>query len=156
MTTASPIVLLAHGGATPDPAAAWTACDLARRLGARLHVVHVAPPSARTTIPAYTVLATLVAQCASAGGIVTRANLRLGVADEEILAEAKEIGAGLVVMSGRQRAAGEPGERLADRAPCPVLIVREQESDQARVRLTIAGTGIVRPRRPGFQRAVAG
>lgn len=163
MTKASPIVLLANDGATPDLAAAWMACDLARRLGARLHVVHVAPPSARTAgtalptaIPAYTVLATLVAQCASAGGVVTRANLRLGAADEEILAEAAEVGAGLVVIAGRQRAADEPGERLADRAPCPVLIVRGQESDQAHPRLTIAGTGISRPRHHGLQRAVAG
>ena len=104
MKPARAIVLLANAGETPDPAVARTACDLAHRLGARLFVVHVAqlpePASGAalpSKIPAYAVLATLVAQCASAGGLVTRANLRLGAADREILDEAAEVGAGLIV-----------------------------------------------------------
>ena len=162
-------VLLANDGDAPDPAVARTACDLARRLGAKLVVVHVAPPPGRTTdalprapIPAYSALATLVEQCASAGGLVARANLRFGGATEEILAEASEVGAGLVVIAARRRdpQRGEdghdPGEVLARRAPCPVLIVRDAEPGQARARLTIAGTGTARPHRAGLQRAVAG
>jgi len=108
------------------------------------------------------VLATLVAQCASAGGVVTRADLRLGAADAEILAEAGEIGAGLIVVAGVgsdlvQRArGGELGEILARRATCPVLIVRDDEPGNQRARLTIAGCGVTAPRAAGPQRAAAG
>jgi nucleotide-binding universal stress UspA family protein len=112
-------------------------------------------------IPAYAVLATLVAQCASAGGLVTRANLRLGAADREILDEAAEVGAGLIVVAGRHRALSQPpqggelGERLAHRAACPVLIVRDSEPGNPRARLTIAGSGATGPRQADQQRAAA-
>jgi nucleotide-binding universal stress UspA family protein len=162
-------ILVANDGDGPDPAVARTAVDLARRLGARLCVVHIAQlpePTADTalsaSVPAYTVLATLVAQCATAGGVVSRANLRLGAADREILAEAAETGAGLIVVSGRSggqaqhRQGGELGERLGRSAPCPVLIVRDDEPDKCRARLTIGGTGAARPRHAGLRRAVAG
>jgi nucleotide-binding universal stress UspA family protein len=148
------IILLANAGETPDPAPARTACDLARRGGARLFVVHVAPPGGSATgdappsiCPGYAVLARLVAQCADAGGIVTRANLRLGAADAEILAEAGEIGAGLIVVAGRDRAptqpqpGGELGDRLGCHAACPVLLVRDNEPGGARARLTLAARG---------------
>jgi nucleotide-binding universal stress UspA family protein len=162
-------VLLANDSDRPDPAVARTACDLARRLGARLFVVHIAQLPSTTagaaltpTIPAYTVLATLVAQCASFGGHVTRANLRLGAADREVLAEAAEVKAGLIVVSGRdgdraqRQQGGEFGERLGRGATCPVLIVRDDEPDTCRARLTIGGTGAVRREATGSQRAVAG
>jgi nucleotide-binding universal stress UspA family protein len=169
MTAMRPCVLLANDGETPDPAVARTACDLARRLGARLSVVHVAQvpgPAAGAALaskaPPYTVLATLVAQCASAGGPVARANLRLGAADREILDEAAEIGAGLIVVSGRRcdRARCRRGDALGDRlgrcAICPVLIVRDDVPGTSRVRLTIGGTGVARPRRAESLRVVAG
>ena len=110
-------------------------------------------------MPPYTVLATLVAQCATAGGLVARANLRPGMADDEILAEAEEIGAGLIVVAGGARGpaprpqGGELGERLARRATCPVVIVRDKEPGTSRVRLTIGGTGAAGPRQAGLQRA---
>jgi nucleotide-binding universal stress UspA family protein len=107
------------------------------------------------------VLARLVAQCADAGGIVVRANLRLGAAEAEILAEAEEIGAALIVVAGRDRTpdqprlGGELGESLARRAICPVLIVRDHKPGTTRARLTIAGGGATGPRRAGLQRAAA-
>ena len=169
MKRARGTVLLANASETPDPATARTACDLARRGGARLVVVHVARPDGRATgdalpsqLPAYTVLATLVAQCAAAGGLVTRATLRLGAAGEEILAEAEEVGAGLIVVAGRDREpaparqGGELGESLARRARCPVLMVRGDEPGKARARLTIGGSSPALPRHAGLQRAVAG
>jgi nucleotide-binding universal stress UspA family protein len=163
MKPTRPIVLLANAGDAPEPAAAETACDLARRIGARLFVVHVAGDVLPSKLPAYTVLAALVARCEAAGGLVTRASLRPGAADdEEILAEAAEIGAGLIVVSGRdcrltrRSQDGELGECLARRAPCPVLIVRANEPGTSRARLTIGGTGAVLPRHAGLQRAVAG
>jgi nucleotide-binding universal stress UspA family protein len=169
MNAARATVLLANDGDAPDPAVARTACDLARRLGANLFVVHVAPPSQSmaaaalaSKIPAYTVLATLVAQCASFGGLVTRANLRLGTAAQEILDEAAEVEAGLIVVSGcddgrmQRQQGGELGERLGRRATCPVLIVRDDEPNTRRARLAIGGTGAGRPPHAGPQRAAAG
>ena len=169
MKPTSTAVLLANDGDRPDPAVARTACDLAHRLGARLFVVHVAqlpePASGAampSKIPAYAVLATLVAQCASAGGLVTRANLRLGAADREILDEAAEVGAGLIVISGRHCGAAqcqqgdELGERLGRQASCPVLIVRDDEPGTCRAGLTIGGTGAIQPPHAEVRRAVAG
>jgi len=44
MKTPRAAVLLANVAEVPDPATAQVACDLARRVGARLFVVHVARP----------------------------------------------------------------------------------------------------------------
>lgn len=161
-------LLLANDSEAPDPVVAVAACELARRIGANLSVVHVAGGSQQAAedhlapeLPAYTVLATLVAQCATAGKAVTRASLRYGVAEREILAEAAAIGAGLIVVSGRtcappqRRRDAELGEYLGRCATCPVLIVRDDEPGKARARLTIGGTGAPPRRITGRQQAVA-
>ena len=106
---------------------------LARRLGATLCLVHVAPPAGRANgglppsmVPAYRALAALVARCAAADCRAARANLRLGVPEVEILAEAAEIAADLIVVGrcdGEAAGQGPPatwacGSPTTPRARC--------------------------------------
>jgi len=72
-----------------------------------------------------------------AGGPVAETHLRMGEVDLEIVALAKEIGAGLIVMGcrghrGLRRALeGSISDGVIRRAPCPVLVVRSHERAKA-------------------------
>lgn len=70
------------------------------------------------------------------GGTVTEAHLRLGEADEEIVALAEEMDAGLIVMGSRglgglRRALmGSVSDSVVRHAHCPVLVVRKDKRNQ--------------------------
>jgi nucleotide-binding universal stress UspA family protein len=73
-----------------------------------------------------------------AGGTVAGAHLRMGVVvDLEIVALAKELGVDLIVMGcrghrGIRRAIeGSISDAVIRRAPCPVLVVRSDETNRA-------------------------
>jgi nucleotide-binding universal stress UspA family protein len=65
-----------------------------------------------------------------AGVSITQAHLMIGQPDQEIVALAEDLGAGLVVMGGRglggvKRAMmGSVSDSVVRRAPCPVLVAR--------------------------------
>ena len=67
------------------------------------------------------------------GGTVTRAYLRLGRPDVEIVTLAEELGAGLIVVGSRglggiRRALmGSVSDSVVRHAHCPVLVVRKEE-----------------------------
>ena len=138
-------VLLATDGLESTALAARAAVDLARGGGAELHVVHVwhTVPS-----PHYEdfirsglkdvgreTLDEQVRTIEEEGGTVAGSHLREGRAVEEIVGQAQETGAGLVVVGSRgmgrlgRLVMGSVSTGLAHRSPCPVLIVRE--GDQA-------------------------
>ena len=72
-----------------------------------------------------------------AGGTVAGAHLRMGVVDLEIVALAKELGVDLIVMGcrghrGIRRAIeGSISDAVIRRAPCPVLVIRSDETNRA-------------------------
>ena len=73
----------------------------------------------------------------AAGGTVAGAHLSMGTVDLEIVALAEELGVGLIVMGcrghrGIRRAIeGSVSDAVIRRAPCPVLVVRPDETDEA-------------------------
>jgi nucleotide-binding universal stress UspA family protein len=71
-----------------------------------------------------------------AGGNVARAHLRVGRSDEEIIALAEEIGAGLIAMGSRGRGGirrtlmGSVSDSVVRHAHCPVMVVRREKLDE--------------------------
>ena len=67
----------------------------------------------------------------SAGGTVSKAHLRMGRPDEEIVVLGEEIGAGLIAtgsrgLGGMRRALmGSASDSIVRHAHCPVLVVRQ-------------------------------
>jgi len=65
----------------------------------------------------------------------SQASVRLGVAWQEIVAEAEALQADLIILSTHGRTGlnhalmGSVAERVVRHAPCPVLVVRERERD---------------------------
>jgi nucleotide-binding universal stress UspA family protein len=138
-------VLLATDGLESTALAARAAVDLARGGGAELHVVHV-----WHTVPSphfddfirsglkdmgREKLDAQVRWIEEEGGTVAGAHLREGRAVEEIVGQAEETGAGLVVVGSRgmgrlgRLVMGSVSTGLAHRSPCPVLIVREGDEE---------------------------
>jgi nucleotide-binding universal stress UspA family protein len=136
-------ILLASDGLESSALASRAAVDLAKGGGAELHVVHVwhTVPS-----PHYDHLIRSGLEDAGrekleeqirwiedAGGTVAETRLREGRAVEEIIAQAEEIGAGLVIVGSRgmgrlgRLVMGSVSTGLGHRSPRPVLIVREGE-----------------------------
>src|SRR5215207_5349190 len=70
------------------------------------------------------------------GGNVARAHLRVGRSDEEIIALAEEIGAGLITMGSRGRGGirrtlmGSVSDSVVRHAHCPVMVVRREKLDE--------------------------
>lgn len=75
----------------------------------------------------------LVRHVEDAGGTVAEAHLRQGRPDQKIVAQAEEIGAGLIVMgsrglgSVRRALMGSVSDSVVRHAHCPVLIVRREK-----------------------------
>ena len=73
----------------------------------------------------------------AAGGTVAGSHLRMGAVDLEVVALAKELGVGLIVMGSRghrgiRRAIeGSISDGVIRHAPCPVLVVRLHERAEA-------------------------
>ncbi|MDQ3703647.1 MAG: universal stress protein, partial [Chloroflexota bacterium] len=72
-----------------------------------------------------------------AGGTVEGSHLRMGAVDLEVVALTKELGVGLIVMGCRGHRGirrvieGSISDGVIRHAPCPVLVVRSQESAEA-------------------------
>ena len=144
-------ILLATDGSEEAASAARTAADLAQKTGSELHVVLVelstayvgmgppeiadipAPEQEELDEEAQSLLDTQVRQIKADGGTVTRAYLRLGRPDVEIVTLAEELGAGLIVVGSRglggiRRALmGSVSDSVVRHAHCPVLVVRKEE-----------------------------
>ena len=148
-------ILLATDGSEEAALAAKTAADLANQTDSELHIAHVRP---RITphYPGYylgpevvekaeekereqldrqaqLLLDTQVEQVRAVGGSVAQLHLRLGRAEEEIVALAEELGAGLIVLGSRGRGGvrralmGSVSDSVVHHAHCPVLVVRQEE-----------------------------
>jgi nucleotide-binding universal stress UspA family protein len=140
-------ILLAVDGSEEASAAARTAVELAERTDSELHVVHVGEvrpvshPERRGYHARYEqlqeetrrLLEEQVDEVKSAGGTVSRAHLRMGRPDEEIVLLGEEIGADLIVtgsrgLGGMRRALmGSASDSIVRHAHCPVLVVRPEK-----------------------------
>ncbi len=147
-------ILLATDGSEEAALAAQTAVDIAGKTNSELHVVYVGPspehvgmgPPLIADIPAPSqeqfstearqVLDAEVKQVEATGGTVGQAHLRLGAADQEIVALAEELNAGLIVLGSRglggiRRALmGSVSDSVVRHAHCPVLVVRKEEREE--------------------------
>ena len=124
------------------------ALKIAQQVGAQLTLLHVIRPTAspafstltETAVLFETDLATseealrsLVAMARTAGVIDAQSTFRVGVAAHEIVEEAKELDADLIVIAThgftgwKHYCIGSTAERVVRAAPCPVLVVREKE-----------------------------
>ena len=136
-------ILLATDGSEEAELAARTAADLADKTGSELHVVHVLvlPPetlhdpfgtAAREEFEkrGRARLEELVGRLEVSGGAVGEAHFRVGSPGAEIVAQAEEVGAGLVVLGSRGLGAmkralmGSVSDSVVRHAPCPALVVR--------------------------------
>jgi nucleotide-binding universal stress UspA family protein len=147
-------ILLATDGSEESELAAPKAVELSQSTDSELHVVHVGlVPSFLMSHPevlsydrklyerieeeSRELLREVSWGVKAAGGTVAETHLRMGEVDLEIVALAKEIGAGLIVMGcrghrGIRRAIeGSVSDAVIRHAPCPVLVVRSHESAEA-------------------------
>jgi nucleotide-binding universal stress UspA family protein len=145
MSIAATKILLATDGSEEAEFAARTAIDLAGKTDSELHVVHVPvlPPEAlHVPLSLGTAaleelerrgrarLDELVGRLETSGGAVGGAHLRVGNPAAEIVAQAEEVGAGLVVLGSRGLGAmsrtlmGSVSDSVVRHAPCPTLVVR--------------------------------
>jgi nucleotide-binding universal stress UspA family protein len=138
-------ILLAVDGSEEASAAARAAVELAERTDSELHLVHVGEvkpvfhPERRGYLARYEELQEVarrlleeqVEEVESAGGTISRAHLRMGRPDEEIVVLGEELGASLIVtgsrgLGGMRRALmGSASDSIVRHAHCPVLVVRE-------------------------------
>jgi nucleotide-binding universal stress UspA family protein len=149
-------ILVATDGSEDAMLAARAAVDLSRDTGAELHVIHVGPkqvyppPTAGPTPPTGTdkeireeaqrVLDWQVDEIKKVGGEITKAHLRVGKPDEEILRVSEEIVAGLIVVGNqglggkfsrmRRFLMGSVSERVARYARCSVMVIRKDLYDR--------------------------
>jgi nucleotide-binding universal stress UspA family protein len=147
-------ILLATDGSEEAELATLRAVELAQRTDSALHVGHVGlVPTFLASYPgtlgynrmlyeqieeeSRELLRKLSWRVKAVGGTVAETHLRMGEVDLEIVALAKEIGAGLIVMGcrgqwGIRRALeGSISDGVIRRAPCPVLVVRSHERAEA-------------------------
>jgi nucleotide-binding universal stress UspA family protein len=147
-------ILLATDGSKEAQLAALRAVDIAENTDSELHVVHVGViPTFLESYPgtlgyerklyeqidemSRELLRKQTWRVKVAGGTVAGAHLRMGGVDLEIVALAKELGVDLIVMGcrghrGIRRAIeGSISDAVIRRAPCPVLVVRSDETNRA-------------------------
>jgi nucleotide-binding universal stress UspA family protein len=140
-------ILLAVDGSEEASTAAQTTAELAERTDSELHVVHVGEvepvfhPERHGYRARYEelqeearrLLEGQVGEIEAAGVTVSRAYLRMGRPDEEIVGLAEEIGADLIAtgsrgVGGMRRALmGSASDSVVRHAHCPVLVVRTKE-----------------------------
>ena len=161
-------VLLATDSSKESGLAAQTAADMAENTSSELHIVLVglsvgyvgmgppeiadipAPRQEDLNEEAQRLLEAQVQQIEADGGAVAQAHLRVGRPDEEIVALAEEIGAGLIVMGSRglggirRLLMGSVSVSVVRHAHCPVLVVRAEKMDdntlRARLQLLVGLT----------------
>lgn len=141
-------ILLATDGSEDSARARDAAVDLARETGSELHVVHVgllSPWAVPDTLSdaqfgrlrqqAQQVLDGEVSKIQEAGGPLADVHLKMGRADVEVVRLAQQIGAGLLVIGNRGQGTitrillGSDAESIVRHAPCPVMVVREDEHE---------------------------
>ena len=139
-------ILLATDGSEEAELAARTAADLATKTGSELHLVHVLVLPPETLYDPFGTdareefekrgrarLEELTKKLEASGGAVEGAHFRVGSPDAEIVAQAEEVGADMVVLGSRglgvmRRALmGSVSDSVVRHAHCPVLVVREYE-----------------------------
>jgi nucleotide-binding universal stress UspA family protein len=136
-------ILLATDGSEEAELAARTAADLAGKTGSELHVVHVLVLPPETLHDPFGTDAReefekrgrarideLVERIEASGGEVGGAHFRVGSPAAEIVAQAEELGVGMVVLGSRGLGAmrralmGSVSDSVVRHAPCPALVVR--------------------------------
>lgn len=141
-------ILLATDGSEDSARARDAAVDLARETGSELHVVHVgllSPWAVPDTLSdaqfgrlrqqAQQVLDGEVSKIQEGGGTIADVHLKMGRADVEIVRLAQQIRAGLLVIGNRGQGTitrillGSDAESIVRHAPCPVMVVREDEHE---------------------------
>ena len=124
-------ILVATDRSREAQLAATTAADLAKSTNSELHIVHVGFEQRRDE--AQKELDTEVDMIRESGAQDTQAHLEFGRPDTAIIDLAEELGAGLIVMGSRglggvRRALlGSISDSVVRHAPCPVLVVRQEE-----------------------------
>jgi nucleotide-binding universal stress UspA family protein len=165
-------VLLATDGLESTALASRAAVDLAKAGGAELHLVHV-----WHTVPSVHFdrlvrsgledagrerLEEQLRWIEEEGGTVAGTYLREGRSVEEIVEQAEEIGAGLVIVGSRgmgrlgRMVMGSVSTGLAHRSTCPVLIVREGEEEWPPERVLVGYGSFEDTDRAGFLGASLG
>jgi nucleotide-binding universal stress UspA family protein len=139
-------VLAALDGSEEASRAARAAVELTSATDSELHVVHVGEvrpvyhPERHGYLARYEdlqeeaqrLLDQQVEQIQAAAATVAQAHLRMGRPDEEIVALAEELGAGLIVTGNRGRGGlrralmGSVSDSVVRHAHCPVLVVRKE------------------------------
>ena len=137
-------ILLATDGSKEAELATKTAVSLAQKTGSELHVIHVLSLPLDTHDPSSfepevrrqlemrtrTTLEELVGRIEASGGVVEGSHLGVGRPDAEIIAQAEEIDAGLIVVGSRGFGAirraltGSVSDSVVRHAHCPVMVVR--------------------------------
>jgi nucleotide-binding universal stress UspA family protein len=139
-------ILLPTDGSEEAALAARTAADLATKTGSELHLVHVLVLPPETLYDPFGTdareefekrgrarLEELTEKLEASGGAVEGAHFRVGSPDAEIIAQAEEVGADMVVLGSRglgvmRRALmGSVSDSVVRHAHCPILVVREYE-----------------------------
>jgi nucleotide-binding universal stress UspA family protein len=159
-------ILLATDGLVSTATAARAAVDLAKKGKAELHVVHIwhTVPSphfdrlirSELEVVGQRRLEQQVQWIEEAGGTVAGAYLRKGRTVEGIVAQAEEIGAGLVIVGSRgtgrlgRLVMGSISTGIAHRSPCPVLIVPEAEEAWPPERVLVGYGSFEDTERAGF------
>ena len=143
-------ILLATDGSEEATLAARTAIDIADKTGSELHIGLVGlsvsyvgmgpleiadipgPAQEELNQEAQRLLNAQARWIEANGGTVAETHLRIGKPDEEIVSQAEELGAGLIVIGSRglggiRRALmGSVSDSVVRHAHCPVLVVREE------------------------------
>ena len=143
-------ILLATDGSEETTLAARTAIDIADKTGSELHIILVGlsvsyvgmgpleiadipgPAQEELNQEGQRLLNAQARWIEANGGTVAEAHLRIGKPDEEIVSQAEELGAGLIVIGSRGlggiRCAlmGSVSGSVVRHAHCPVLVVREE------------------------------
>ncbi len=143
-------ILLATDGSEEATLAARTAIDIADKTGSELHITLVGlsvsyvgmgpleiadipgPAQEELNQEAQRLLNAQARWIEANGGTVAEAHLRIGKPEEEIVSQAEELGAGLIVIGSRglggiRRALmGSVSDSVVRHAHCPVLVVREE------------------------------
>ena len=137
-------ILLGMDGSKEAELAANTAVSLAQKTDSELHVIHVLALPLDTHDPSSfepgvreqlekrtrTRLEELVGTIEAAGGEVEGSHLGVGRPDAEIIAQAEELGSGLIVVGSRGLGAirraltGSVSDSVVRHAHCPVMVVR--------------------------------
>ena len=151
-------ILVATDGSPEATRAAHTAAQIAHETGSELHIVYVRPRSVPLH-PGHFVgpeveehwlhreqellereaqlfLDTQVEEIEAAGSSVAQTHLGIGKPDEEIVALAEDLEAGLIVIGNRGRGGirralmGSVSNSVVRHAHCPVLVVRKEKPMQ--------------------------